>query len=103
MTPIERQYLLCIFITKPEPEHGKIKDVIHDISMGNICTIELHKNCVAIAFSTKFTATQIEKKLTGHVLNADNRFIVEIGNDWCGYGLNSGVYSWLRRILGDPK
>lgn len=102
MTPIERQYLLTVFITEPQAEHGKIKDVIHDLSGGNLKIAKFHALCISIVFSTKLTAWQIEDRLIGSVLNGDKRLLVELGRDWSTYGLEDAEI-WLTRNLGHRK
>ena len=81
----------------------KIKDVIRDISAGDMCVVELHKLCIVITFKTKLTAAKIEKRLIGVVFNDDNRLIVEIGDDYSGSGFTSSVWSYFARNIRGQK
>ena len=102
MTVPKKQYLLSVFIASPQPEHGKIKDIIQNISDGDFQIAHLHKTCIAIVFSSSLVPRQIEARLEGAVLNDDRRLLVELGREWATFGLDKAA-TWLRRNLGDPK
>ena len=102
MNPTEKQYLLTVFIASPQPEHGKIKDIVKDISGGNFQIAHLHQICIALLFSCSLAPRQIEARLGGAVLNADRRLLVELGRDWTTFGLDKAA-TWLSRNLGSPR
>ena len=97
-----KQYLLTVFIGKPQPEHAKIRDVIQEISKGNFQIAHLHSTCISLLFSTRLVPGQITARLEGAVLNDDRRLLVEIGPGWDTFGLDKAA-SWLGKNFNSNK
>jgi len=89
---------MLLNITKPQPEHTKIKTILDGISNDTAKAVYFDKHGGAFLFTSKLNAGQIHGRFSGILLNEDKYLIIELGQDWHTFG--QGVADgWLRNHL----
>ena len=94
-----KAYLIFIKITKPQPEHAKISEVLQKISCSPVGQLFINQG-IAFGFRSNLSVGQISGQFTEArvFLNDDSFVLVELGTEFLAFRADP-ARAWLSQNL----